>query len=155
ILAEAEDASAPSLAGGLDAHGLSIELATPAQLCAGAIEHRLKDGAATFRIGLQDGGVLDALDVGGVVNRVLRIPLSVLRRSERADRSYVEAEWRALLCSVLRAVPGRVIDPPHPHSLSGRWRSPPEWLALARRAGFRTPEWLWSDHAPAPTTTLD
>jgi hypothetical protein len=81
---------------------------------------------------------------------MVRVPLSVLARSETADRAYVEAEWRALLCSLLESLPVRVIDSPHPHSLAGRRHSSPEWLALAARAGLLTPRWEWTEGADAP-----
>ena len=84
-----------------------------------------------------------------------RVPLSVLARSEAADRAYVEAEWRALLCSLLVAIPGPVIDAPHPHALAGQWRSPPEWLRLAHEAGLRTPAWRWSGQRIEPSFDLD
>jgi hypothetical protein len=155
IVAEAEDAAALWLAEGLRARGLSIEVATPAQLCDSTIEHRVLGASATFRISMDDGRVLDGLEIACVLNRMHSVPLSILARTEPEDRGYVEAEWRALLCSLLHAVRGRVIEPPHPHWLSGRWRSPPEWLALAHRAGLRTPTWVWNDQEPAPTTNLD
>lgn len=155
-MAEADDAAALWLADGLKARGLATEVATPTQLCeATTLEHRISSGSAMFRIGLEDGRVLEGRELAGVVNRITRVPLSVLARSEPDDRGYVEAEWRALLCSLLGAVRGRVVDPPHPHWLWGRWRSPPEWLVLAHRAGLRTPQWVWNDDEPAPGTTLD
>jgi hypothetical protein len=81
---------------------------------------------------------------------MVRVPLSVLARSEPADRAYVEAEWRALLCSLLDSRSLRLIDPPHPHSLAGRRRSLPEWLVLADQAGLRTPRWEWTHGIDAP-----
>jgi hypothetical protein len=140
------------LAGGLVERGLSVELLTPTQLCdAMTLDHRLVEGSASFHIALADGRVLDSGTVAGVVNRMVRVPLSALARSEPADRTYVEAEWRALLCSVLDSLPLRLIDPPHPHSLAGRRRSLPEWLVLAHQAGLQTPRWEWIEGADAPT----
>lgn len=151
VLAEAEDVAAAWLAGGLVKRGLPVELVTPTQLCdATTLDHRLAEGSATFRIALADGRVLDSGSLAGVVNRMVRVPLSALARSEPADRTYVEAEWRALLCSLLDSLPLRLIDPPHPHSLAGRHRSSPEWLVLADQAGLQTPRWEWTEGADAP-----
>jgi len=156
ILAETEDATAAWLAAGLVERGLRTASVTPSQLCgATTLEHRLIGAGATFRITLDDDRVLDSRAIASVVNRMVRVPLSVLAHSEPADRSYVEAEWRALLCSLLNAIPGRIIDPPHPHSLAGRWRSPPEWLILAHEAGLPTPRWQWTDADDAPTLDLE
>lgn len=99
--------------------------------------------------------MLDSRAIGAVVNRMARVPLSVLARSEAPDRAYVEAEWRALLCSLMVAIPGPVIDSPHPHALAGQWRSPPEWLRLAHEAGLRTPPWRWSGRSADPKVDLD
>jgi hypothetical protein len=115
----------------------------------------LSDASATFRATLDDGRVIDSRDVVAVVNRMARVPLSVLARSEAEDRAYVEAEWRALLCSLLVAIPGPVIDSPHPYALAGQWRSPPEWLRLAHEAGLPTPAWRWSDEGAEPGFDLD
>jgi hypothetical protein len=151
VIAEAEDAAAAWLAGGLVERGLPVEFLTPTQLCdATTFDHRLVEGTASFRLALADGRVLDSGTFAAVVNRMVRVPLSALARSDPADRTYVEAEWRALLCSLLNSLPARLIDPPHPHSLAGRRRSPPEWLLLADQAGLRTPRWEWTDAADTP-----
>jgi hypothetical protein len=156
ILAEPEDEAAAWLAAGLAASGLHTDLVTTEQLCdAAALEHRLGGTSATFRITLNDGRALDSRAIGAVVNRMARVPMSVLARSEAPDRTYVEAEWRALLCSLLVAIPGPVIDSPHPHALAGQWRSPPEWLRLAHEAGLRTPAWRWSGRNANPSVDLD
>ena len=86
---------------------------------------------------------------------MVRVPIHALARSEPDDRTYVEAEWRALLCSLLSALPGRVLDAPHPHSLVGRWRSPPEWLVLAHNAGLPAARWEWNDGDDAPGPGVD
>jgi hypothetical protein len=156
ILAEPEDEAAVWLAAGLAARGVRVHLVTTEQLCAAAaLEYRLGGKGATFRITLDDGRVVDSREINAVVNRMARVPLSVLARSEAPDRAYVEAEWRALLCSLLVAIAGPVIDAPHPHALAGQWRSPPEWLHLAHEAGLRTPAWRWSGQRAEPSFDLD
>lgn len=151
ILAEPEDATATWLAAGLAEHRLLAVVITPLQLCEAALELRLNGRDSSFRITLEDGHVLDRTNIGFVFNRMTSVPLSMVARSVPDDRAYVEAEWRAVLCSLINAIPGRVFERPHPHSLLGRWRSPPEWLLLAHRAGLATPAWAWTDEAAVPT----
>ncbi len=156
VIAEAEDVAAAWLAHGLRDRGLRVELVTPTALCDGAtLEQRMIGAATRLRIALADSRVLDGDRVAGVVNRMVHVPLSVLARSEPEDRIYVEAEWRALLCSLVGALPGPVIEPPYPHSLMGRWRSLPEWLVLAHRAGLPTSPWVWADGEVAPSVDTE
>lgn len=100
---------------------------------------------------LADGRRLRGERLRWVINRLLTVPATCLAAARQDERSYVEQEWRALLCSALAAVPAPVFERPHPYALAGRWRSPAEWLVLAARAGLSTMAWRWDEEFPQGT----
>jgi hypothetical protein len=137
---EPEDGTAAWVRERLAARGLVAMLLTTEELCIGsAWEHALSRDGADFEVVIGDGRRLRAQDVAWVLNRLMRIPEGYLDTAQPADVSYVEQEWRALLCSALRCLQSagvRVVEPPDPYALPGRWRSPLEWELLAARAGL-------------------
>ena len=131
-------------------------LLTTEELCIGsAWEHALSRDGADFEVVIGDGRRLRAQDVAWVLNRLMRIPESYLDTAQPADVSYVEQEWRALLCSALRCLQlagVHVVEPPDPYALPGRWRSPLEWELLAARAGLPVRERILTDEPGAHRT---
>lgn len=153
ILCEPQDVVASWIRDGLESQGLETVLVTSEQLCAAERwEHRVASSGTSFEVRLADGRVLDGRRIGGVLNRLVGIPLTYLARAEETEREYVEQEWRALLASALAGLSHHgvpVVEPPHPYAVSGRWRSPVEWSILAAHAGLPVQSWAWSDGLPA------
>lgn len=155
-MCEPDDGTAHWVRERLAARGLVAMLLTTEELCIGsAWEHALGHGRADFQLVIGDGRLLRAQDVAWVLNRLMRIPEGYLDTAEPADVSYVEQEWRALLCSALRCLQlagVHVVEPPDPYALPGRWRSPLEWELLAARAGLPVRALVLTDEPGARRT---
>jgi hypothetical protein len=108
--------------------------------------HRLGTGRVSTEISLADGRIIDSAVVRGTLNRLQNIPSQHLARAPSADRQYAEQELFALYMSWLHGLPGVMVNRPTPRGLSGEWRSQPEWIWLAARAGLQTVPYLHGDH---------
>jgi len=103
-------------------------------------EHRITSADITTSVtlapGKSNGKSIRSGDVTGTLNRLHTIPGEHLAAAG-ADRAYAEMEIYALFASWLAALPGPVLNPASPSGLSGStWRSPAEWVVLARQAGL-------------------
>jgi hypothetical protein len=99
-------------------------------------EHRITSADITTSITLANGRTIRSGDVTGTLNRLHTVPGEHLAAAG-ADRAYAEMEIYALFASWLAALPGPVLNAASPSGLCGStWRSPSEWVVLARQAGL-------------------
>jgi hypothetical protein len=160
VLCDARDEAGPWLRDGLTARGIDVRLTPIEELLIDARwQHWVRTGPeAGFTIGLPGGHEIASARVGSLINRLRTIPDAFLAQVVSRDRAYVEQEWRALLCSALSALTAAgipVLPAPHPYSLSGRWRSVPEWATLAARAGLTMRPWRWASDFPPANASKD
>ncbi len=99
-------------------------------------EHRIGTGTTLSRLVTGDGTVIDSGDIGGAVNRLSWLSAEGFEGAPAADREYATGELFALGMSWLGSLGTRVLNPPAGFSLSGAWRTPGQWRALARSAGL-------------------
>lgn len=99
--------------------------------------HRLGERPATTEIRLAAGGRrLRTGDATAVLNRLLQPPLGATAYAVETDAEYARGELTAFAASWLRALAPRLLNPPTPQGLCGRWRSTLHWRALAAKAGL-------------------
>ena len=146
LLCEPGDAAAAWLAAMLGARGTTVETITSLELGdAVGWHHEVgADGVATA-ITLRSGRVLASSAPATIVNRLGFVPLATLRATAGADLGYAVQEMFALYLSWLYAWPARVINRPTPQGLSGNYRHPSAWAALAVRAGLPVRPWRQSE----------
>jgi hypothetical protein len=99
-------------------------------------EHRIGTGTTLSRLVVGDGTVIDAGDVDGAVNRLTWLSAEGFEGAPPADREYATGELFALAMSWLESLGPRVLNRPAGFTLSGAWRAPGQWRALARSAGL-------------------
>jgi hypothetical protein len=147
VLCFPHDAAACWAVGGLRRRGLvPIEAVSPGALvCSRALVHEITNGQSRTTFTLPDGRVIDSAVVRGSLNRVTALPLAHLDGAGRDDVLYAQQELYALVLSVLHGLGERIVNRPTPQGLAGRVRTDAEWLWLAGRAGFRTPDYREGD----------
>jgi hypothetical protein len=135
------DAAALWAARRLADHGLEpLEVVSAEALAyAPSIEHRLGNGAPSVRIELADGRRVASEEFSGMLNRLTHPPMDHLGVAQQQEREYAMQEVPALFLSWLAAMPGPVLNRPVPFGLAGPNLDQLQWLALAARAGLRTP----------------
>ncbi len=141
VLAQDYDLDAPWIAAGLRARDdRRVVLATASTLvhdCRWA--HRVGPGgasAASSRLMLGDGTVLDGSTVDAVVNRLGWLGAEGFAGASARDREYATGELFALGLSWLESLGGRVVNRPASTGLAGGWRRTAEWRSLARSVGL-------------------
>lgn len=131
VLAEESDAVAAAV---VAAVGVEQPLwLSPKELLRARVVHRISGISA--RTALRLGGV--TIDLGsavGVLNRLTWLPPGGF--VEDLDREYAAMESHALVMSILRALPGRVVNPPSPPTLAGPALSEIGWFRLAAGVGL-------------------
>lgn len=111
-------------------------------------DHRLGAAPPRTEIRLASGARLRTGDAGAVLNRVLQPPLGATAHAVEEDAEYARGELTAFAASWLRALAPRLLNPPTPQGLCGRWRSTVQWRALAARAGLPAVPLHLDSHAP-------
>lgn len=135
VLCEDHDSSAFWAARALQLRGLNCRVVTGSELAnANGWTHRV--GATGARCSVRLPRTLDLGRVRGVLNRLPYVPATWVHRIGGADRDYAIEELRAFYLSFLHALPGPMLNQPTPQGLSGNWRHPSAWTALAVRAGL-------------------
>lgn len=144
ILTDQGDPDGPWLASGLASRGLDpVETITVDQLLgATRLSHRVGAEGAHFSAKLADGRTFDSRQVLGTINRISYVPADPTIAPD--DTDYVVMEGNAAVLSMLTSLPGPVFNPASPSGLSGRWRQPSQWMALAGRAGLAHRRFDWS-----------
>lgn len=138
VICEDWDFAALWAADRLRSRGLAVEILTGVELAAAERwEHRLGEAGATFALTLAGGERrVSSGEVRGTLNRLSFVPSAWLQRIGGPDRDYAIQEMHALYLSWLAALPGPVLNRPTPQGLSGNWRHPSGWAALAGQAGL-------------------
>ena len=131
------DADAVLLASRLRELGLEpLELVLATDLVHGARwEHRVGVWGSRTRLRLADGREIDSDDVDSIVNRLLWITADGFLGASDADREYAGSELHAIVQSWLEGFGPRAVNRPAGLGLSGPWRTPEQWRALARDLG--------------------
>lgn len=166
ILCEDGDLAAVWAAGQLQQRGLRADL-VPSSALGAALrwEHRVDAaGAARVEIALADGRRLSSDAPAPILNRLSAVPLAALRAAGGRDYGYAAQEMFAFYLSWLHAWPATVINRATPQGLSGPFRHPSAWLALAAAAGLETRRWSqgsddppersWTAGRPGETTAF-
>ena len=141
VLCNPDDLSALWAGQGLRARGgTPVRILSPVQLiCARRLEYRAESGEpAQASAELDDGKLIDARQLSGVLNRAARIDYPQVRRAAPADRNYVRAEMDATLLAWLGALPAPIFNPPHTSGWGGAYLHPFDWAIRAQTAGFLT-----------------
>ena len=130
----------------------AVELVLVESLGAAATrwQHELTAGVARTEVELADGRRLRSGEVAAVLNRMLHPPTASLAYAVPGDEEYARNELTAFAASWLRALAPRVINEPTPQGLSGRWRAPLHWRALARDAGLPVVPMRFDSRTPPP-----
>lgn len=130
------DGDAAELAVRLRERGLvPLELVAASELVHGARwEHRVGAWGSHTRLCLADGREINSADVRGVLNRLVWITADGFLGASDVDREYAGGELHALVQSWLEGFGRRAVNRPFGLGLSGPWRTPDEWRALARDA---------------------
>jgi hypothetical protein len=138
VLAHGTDLSARWAAERLRARGWGrVELVLVESLGAATTwRHELGTGGACTDVGLADGRRLRTGEITSVLNRMLQPPLAPVAAAVPEDAEYVRNELTAFAASWIRSLAPRVVNEPTPQGLSGRWRAPLQWRALALQAGL-------------------
>jgi hypothetical protein len=141
VLTQDNDLDAPWIASGLRARdGRPVVVATGSTLVHDCRwEHRVSPHGATAassRLVLGDGTVLDATTIDAVVNRLGWLGAEGFAGASARDREYATGELFALGLSWLESLGGRVVNRPAPTGLSGGWRQTVEWRSVARSVGL-------------------
>lgn len=144
VLCDDLDAAAYWAYDGLCARGVPAEF-VPASTMSRAVRwvHRVGPRGATVQVDLPDGRRIDSRSVRGTLNRMtwLRPPPSY---AASPDGDYALQELLALYLSLLRCLPGPVLNAPSSQGLSGRMRYPLDWVLLAARAGLASLPYVMS-----------
>jgi hypothetical protein len=98
-------------------------------------ECRVGTGAASSRLVVGDR-TIESGEVDGVVNRLSWLGADGFEGASARDREYATGELFALALSWLESLGTRVLNRPAGAGLSGMWRTPGQWRALARSAGL-------------------
>jgi hypothetical protein len=114
-------------------------------------EHRVGDGAASFRLVLGDGTVVDDESVQGVLNRLYWLSADGFAGASPRDREYANSELYALGLSWLESMGGRVLNRPRSGGIAGVWRMPAQWRAMARSAGLPVVPFSSDESVDGPT----
>jgi hypothetical protein len=154
------DGDAVLLAARLRDLGLEpLELVRATELVHGARwEHRVGGWGSHTRLRLADGREIDSDDVVGVLNRLVWISAEGFVGASDTDRQYAGGELYALVQSWLEGFGARVVSRPAGLALSGSWRTPDQWRALAREAGLEIRAFPEPSDAPlelAPVLVID
>lgn len=151
ILAQDGDVEARWLAGRLRDRGKRrvelIEASELVHVC--RWEHRIGTLTTSSRLVVGDREAIDCGELDGVLNRLSWLSAEGFEGASPADREYATSELFALGMSWLESMGPRVLNRPAAFSLSGAWRTPAQWRALARSAGLPA-EPYDSDHPGTP-----
>ena len=138
VLAQDGDVEAQWLAGELRAREERpvelIEAGTLVHEC--RWEHRIGTATTSSRLVVGDETVIDHDDVDGVVNRLIWLTADGFEGASPRDREYAAGELFALALSWLESLGSRVLNRPSGAGLSGAWRTPGQWRAVAQSAGL-------------------
>ena len=143
ILTEPADSVGSWLADGLQAR-LPIpvhHLTTEALTAIASVETEQSGESVEFRIHLASGFILDSRMITGVVNRVLALPPGLALRRGTPDRTSAVRNFSSPVWRLLSGFPGAVLNRPSAQGLSGDFRLPSEWAALAQDAGLAPLRW--------------
>jgi len=111
-----------------------IEASTLAHDC--RWEHRIGGAGASSRLVVGHDTVVDSARVDGVVNRLTWLGADGFLGASHRDRDYATGELYALGLSWLESLGPCVLNRPTGIGLSGAWRTPGKWRALARSVGL-------------------
>jgi len=114
------------------------ELIHASRFCCG-----LKNGKPFFSILLQRGLELNEHNFKAFLNRVQYLPLKHIQQFKKEDQAYVSQELGAVFTFLFSIMPNQLFNKSTGTGLNGRQRSQLEWLVLASKAGFDTPELLY------------
>jgi hypothetical protein len=139
VLAHAADSGAESVAA-LLRHALGsgrVRIVRPETLSLGSWSHRVTaSGAASTRITMPRGEVIEDQQVAAVFNRIRYLPVPRFQRASPKDRDYAGAEIQALVASWLAAFRDRVVHVVREHP----WVTPmlplQHWADAAARCGL-------------------
>jgi hypothetical protein len=134
VLATSDDRVAGRVVSRLGASADAVWL-TPADLVVGRWEHVVDQNRVDSRVRVR-GEWHDLGATAATLNRLRGLPVPRVAFPSDADREYAVAERHALVLSVLAGLPGPVVNPPSPPSLSGPDLSPAAWLGLAASLGL-------------------
>ncbi|TCK21463.1 hypothetical protein [Pseudonocardia endophytica] len=96
----------------------------------------IRDEGVHMTITLGDGRTLRDGEIDAVLNRMVCAPATQTLAAVEGDEDYARSELTSFAASWVRGLAPRVVNPPTPQGLSGRWRPAPGWRVLARRAGL-------------------
>jgi hypothetical protein len=99
-------------------------------------EHRISTTAASSRLLLGDGTVVDSAEVGGVLNRLGWLGAEGFGGASERDAEYAGAELYALGLSWLESLGPSVLNRPAGSGMTGAWRTQGQWRSLARSVGL-------------------
>lgn len=152
VLCHGSDASAQWASTRLRAHTRGrVELVYIETLgAATSWRHEIAGGVARTEVQLADGRRLRSGDVDAVLNRMLQPPIAVLPYAVAGDEEYARNELTAFAASWIRALARRVVNPPTPQGLCGRWRAPLHWRALASDVGLPVAPLRFDSRRPPP-----
>lgn len=138
ILSEPCDPAATWLAGGLrSCTPLPVVHFTSSDIGPSACSERGVDGAGVwFSIRTAGGRAIHSRELRGVVNRIWALPPGLAMRMNLPDRRPIVRNIVAPLLRWLHRFPGPVLNRPTAQGLSGDFRLPNEWVALAEESGF-------------------
>lgn len=112
--------------------------------------HEVRDSGTRVDVALADGRRLRSGEIDAVLNRMLQPPEALIRAAAEGDESYSRNELTSFAASWLRALAPRVVNPPTPQGLCGRWRPAPGWRMLALDAGLPIGELAFDSTDPPP-----
>lgn len=139
VLCHSGDYSAQWVAGRLRARtGELVEVVLVESLASpGTSWHQeIRDVGSHVAVTLDDGRKLRSGEVKGVLNRMIMPAEGVVRAAVEGDEGYARNELTSFAASWLRGLAPRVVNPPTPQGLSGRWRPVTAWRLLALEAGL-------------------
>ncbi len=148
ILCHPGDAPAAWLAQALRARGVALEVVSvEALVYSRRIVFRQDGGGDRGSVTLHDGRVLQPEAIGVLVNRVRHLPTAHFAAAAPGERAYAESELGALLLAWLHAVPGRVVNPPHPGAPGGTALTAMAISHAATGAGLPATPWQASSES--------
>ena len=141
VVCEPDDEPALWAAAGLRHLGVTpLEVVLPAELAQTArLVHRIGGEGTSLEADLRSGVAICGDELGGVLNRILRVPPSAALQP--SDRDYVSEELGAAVAAWLAALPCPVLNRPTPTLLCGPWRPSAHWRWLAAQAGLPALPW--------------
>ena len=111
--------------------------------------HELGHRGVETEIQLENGRHLRSGGIRAVLNRVIQPPVAGLGAAVPEDAEYARSELTAFAISWIRALAPIVVNQPTPQGLSGRWRAPLCWRALAAEAGLPVAQATFDSDDPA------